>query len=54
MGVNEIAVCEIWFWLHQEEDAVHTDGDGLYWVRINAETGVIEEMHYDSALAGNG
>lgn len=47
-------ICEIWFWLHQDEGVVHTGGDGLYWVRINAETGIIEEMHYDSALAGNG
>lgn len=47
-------ICEVWFWLHQDEDAVHTDGDGLYWARINAESGVVEEMMYDSALAGNG
>ena len=47
-------ICEVWFWLHQDEDVMHTDGDGLYWARINAETGVVEEMMYDSALAGNG
>lgn len=47
-------ICEVWFWLHQDEDVVHTDGDGLYFARINAQTGVIEEMVYDSALAGNG
>ena len=47
-------ICEVWFWLHQDEDVVHTAGDGLYWARINAETGVVEEMMYDSALAGNG
>jgi len=47
-------ICEVWFWLHQDEDVVHADGDGLYWARINAENGVVEEMMYDSALAGNG
>lgn len=47
-------ICEVWFWLHQDEDVVHSAGDGLYWARINAETGVVEEMMYDSALAGNG
>ena len=47
-------ICEVWFWLHQDEDVVHADGDGLYWARINAESGAVEEMMYDSALAGNG
>ena len=47
-------ICEVWFWLHQDEEVLHTAGDGLYWARINAETGVVEEMMYDSALAGNG
>ena len=47
-------ICEVWFWLHQDEEVVHSAGDGLYWARINAETGVVEEMQYDSALAGNG
>ena len=47
-------ICEVWFWLHQDENVVHADGDGLYWARINAESGVVEEMKYDSALAGNG
>ena len=49
-----VTICEVWFWLHQDEDVVHSDGDGLYWARINAQNGVIEEMMYDSALAGNG
>ena len=47
-------ICEVWFWLHQDDDVVHTGGDGLYWARINAENGAVEEMMYDSALAGNG
>lgn len=49
-----VTICEVWFWLHQDENVVHMDGDGLYWARINAQTGVVEEMMYDSALAGNG
>lgn len=47
-------ICEVWFWLHQVEDAYHTEGDGIYWAEVNAETGVIEALYYDSALAGNG
>ena len=47
-------ICEVWFWLHQDENVIHSDGDGLYWARINAETGAVEKMVYDSALAGNG
>ena len=52
--VDGKTICEVWFWLHQDEDVVHSDGDGLYWARINAQSGVVEEMMYDSALAGNG
>lgn len=47
-------VCEVWFWLHQDEEAYHTEGDGIYRADVNAETGVIEALYYDSALAGNG
>lgn len=49
-----MTICEVWFWLHQQEGVYHTDGDGLYSAEINAETGVVENMRYDSALAGNG
>lgn len=52
--VKGTTICEVWFWLHQQEDVYHTAGDGLYWARINAQTGVVEDMDYDSALAGNG
>lgn len=31
-----------------------TEGDGQYWVSVNVETGVIEEILYDSGLNGNG
>ncbi|MBQ7887397.1 MAG: hypothetical protein IJ313_10960 [Clostridia bacterium] len=49
-----VTICELWFWLHQVDDVYHTDGDGLYSAQINAQTGVVENMFYDSALAGNG
>lgn len=31
-----------------------TPGDGVYWVDVNVETGVIEDLLYDSQLGGNG
>ena len=31
-----------------------TEGDGVYWVSVNVETGVIEDILYDSLLGGNG
>lgn len=31
-----------------------TEGDGQYWVSVNVETGVIEDIIYDSGLNGNG
>ena len=31
-----------------------TEGDGVYWVSVNVETGVIEDILYDSQLGGNG
>ena len=31
-----------------------TKGDGVYWVSVNVETGVIEDILYDSLLGGNG
>lgn len=47
-------ICEVWFWLHQVDGVYHTDGDGLYMAEINAQIGVVENMRYNSALAGNG
>ena len=32
----------------------YEQGDGQYWVTVNVETGVIEDVLYDSGLAGNG
>ena len=31
-----------------------TQRDGVYWVDVNVETGVIEDLLYDSQLGGNG
>lgn len=43
-----------WFWLWQGDGDAFTEGDGLYAVEINAQTGVIEDVRYDSGLNGNG
>ena len=34
--------------------APFTQRDGVYWVDVNVETGVIEDLLYDSQLGGNG
>lgn len=47
-------VCELYFWLHQQEDEYHTDGDGIYRAVIDAQSGEVLDLLYDSALAGNG
>lgn len=47
-------VCELYFWLHQQEDEYHTDGDGIYRAVIDAQDGKVLDVMYDSALAGNG
>jgi len=51
--VGDIPVLNVWFWLSVSQDG-YTDGDGLYGASVNVETGAIEDMQYDSALAGNG
>lgn len=52
--VGDTPVLEVWFSLWMEPDGLWTQGDGLYGAFVNVETGVIESMIYDSALAGNG
>jgi len=42
------------FWLWQRDDDTFTEKDGQYWVTINMVNGVIEDILYDSGLAGNG
>ena len=51
--VGGIPVLNVWFWLSVSQDG-YTEGDGLYGASVNVETGLIEEIQYDSALAGNG
>lgn len=43
-----------YFWLWQGDGEAFTEGNGLYAVEVNAQTGVIEEVRYDSGLNGNG
>ncbi len=47
-------VISVWFGLTQDEAAGHVEGDGIYVVDVNVETGVIESILYDSGLNGNG
>lgn len=42
------------FWLTQDDEGAFTEKDGQYWGLVNLETGVIEDILYDSGLAGNG
>ena len=42
------------FWLWQEDEGPFTEKDGQYWVTINLQTEVIEDILYDAGLAGNG
>ena len=42
------------FWLWQQEDGSFTEKDGAYWVTINLRTGMIDQIIYDTGLAGNG
>ncbi len=41
------------FWLHQSQ-SVFTEKDGMYSVTVNMDTGVIEDILYDSGRAANG
>lgn len=43
-----------YFWLWQGDGEAFTEGNGLYAVEVNAQTGVIENVLYDSGLSGNG
>lgn len=47
-------VYDIWFHLWMIEDGPWSEGDGLYGASVNVETGVIEDICYDSTLGGNG
>ena len=48
-------VISVMYWLWQgDEESGHTEKDGVYWIDVNMDTGVIEDMLYDSGMAGNG
>ena len=51
---GDVPVITEWFWLWQGDGEAFTEGNGLYAVEINAQTGVIEEVRYDSGLNGTG
>ena len=56
---NDEPLINLCYCLSQKEGATFsgdnfTEKDGQYWVTINLLTGVIEDLVYDSGLAGNG
>ena len=44
----------------KEEDVIlpnglrYTEKEGNYWIYVNSQTGVVEEIHYSPAIGGNG
>ena len=50
---QDAPIAEPYYWLTQQEGE-WTEGDGIYIVEVNAETGTIEGIVYDSGIAGNG
>lgn len=57
---NDRPCLEVFFFLQQKTSddpniwPEWTEMDGQYWVAVNVETGVIEDILYDSGLNGNG
>ena len=51
-GVQPLA--HMLFWLWQADGDTFTEKDGQYWVTVNLQTEVIEDILYDAGLAGNG
>ena len=47
-------IVNLLFWLWQSEDETFTEKDGQYWIAVNMQTGVIDDILYDAGLAGNG
>lgn len=47
-------VYDVWFSLSMDPDGEWTEGDGLYGASVNVESGVIEDVYYDSPLGANG
>lgn len=52
---GDTPVIQIYLWLWQGgSSAPFAEGDGAYHVEVNAQTGTIESILYDSTLSGNG
>ena len=51
---GEVPVMDVSFWFWQTEDETFTLGNGIYNVYLDATSGEILDIVYDSALAGNG
>lgn len=52
---GDTPVIQIYLWLWQGgSSAPFVEGDGVYQVEVNAQTGTIERILYDSTLSGNG
>ena len=52
---GDTPVIQIYLWLWQGgSSAPVVEGDGVYQVEVNAQTGTIESILYDSTLSGNG
>lgn len=52
---GDTPVIQIWLWLWEGgSSAPFVEGDGVYQVDVNAQTGTIERILYDSTLSGNG
>ena len=52
---GDTPVIQIYLWLWQGgPSAPFAEGDGAYYVEVNAQTGTIESIFYDSTLSGNG
>ena len=43
----------LYYWLWQDENE-WVEGNGIYIVDVNVETGAVEEIYYDNGLLGNG
>ena len=52
---GDTPVIQIYLWLWEGgSSAPFVEGDGVYQVEVNAQTGTIESILYDSTLSGNG
>ena len=52
---GDTPVIQIYLWLWEDgSSAPFVPGDGVYQVEVNAQTGTIESILYDSTLSGNG